>query len=79
MRDKTIRSLHKFIESDEVVEFEDKSWIEDFGLESLTLFHFLLQLEKDHDFTFDEDDFTMGNMENFKDLVEMVKRRRAES
>lgn len=77
-REDIIRCLVEFTERKERPSFQDASWIEAVGLDSLGLFHFLLHIEKSLGFTFSEDELNLANVENFADLVDMVQRRRSE-
>jgi acyl carrier protein len=77
-REDIIRCLIEFTQRTERPSFQDASWIEDVGLDSLALFHFLLHIEKKLGFTFSEDELNLANIESFGDLVAMVDRRRSE-
>lgn len=77
-REAVIDCLVEFTERQVRPAFTDTSWIEDFGLDSLRLFHSLLHLEKRLGFTFAEDELNLANVEDFRNLVEMVHRRRYE-
>lgn len=77
-REDIINCLVEFTGRAERPSFQDASWIQDSGLDSLGLFHFLLHIEKRLGFVFPEDELNLANIENFNDLVEMVQTRRSE-
>ena len=78
-RESIINCLVEFTGREERPIFRDESWITDFGLDSLGLFHFLLHLEKSLGFSFPEDDFNYAKIEKFGALVEMLDRQRSSS
>lgn len=77
-REDVLNCLVKFLEYDERPTFTDATWIEDFSLDSLGLFHFLLDVEKTLDLSFSEDDLNFAKIQNFEDLIELVDRQRSE-
>lgn len=77
-REDIINCIVEFTEREERPSFKDESWIEDFGLDSLGLFHSLLNIEKSLGFLFSENELNLANYENFQDLVVMVHRLRSE-
>jgi len=77
-REDIINCLVEFTGRTDRPSFQDASWIQDCGLDSLQLFHFLLHIEKRLGFVFPEDELNLAHIEHFNDLVEMVRRRRSE-
>jgi acyl carrier protein len=78
-RGQVIDSLVEFTGKKDRPVFKDTSWIEDFGLDSLALFHALLHIEKRLGIAFMEDDVTVADVASFEDLIGMVQRRRSEA
>jgi acyl carrier protein len=78
LREEVLNCLIEFMKREEKPSFKDASWIEDFGLDSLALFNFLLHIEERLGFSFSEDELNLANIQDFGDLVEMVHRRRSE-
>jgi acyl carrier protein len=79
IRDEIIKCLLEFTGGTEAPAFGDTSWIRDFGLDSLALFHFLLHLEKVFQLRFSEDNFSLESVESFDGLVDMVRARREQA
>lgn len=77
-REDIINCLVEFTERTERPSFQDDSWIQDCGLDSLQLFHLLLHIEKRLGFVFPENELNLAHIEHFNDLVEMVRRRRSD-
>ena len=78
-RGQIIDCLVEFTQKKGPPAFKDTSWIEDFELDSLALFHALLHIEKRLGIAFMEDDVTVADVSSFENLVGMVDRRRSET
>jgi acyl carrier protein len=72
VRSKVISFLVEFTGNESLREIDDGMELSDCGLDSLSLFNFLLDLEKELGFAIPERDFSFARVRHFSGLVTVV-------